>query len=110
MAAFLCQVQHAVAQPACPNANTGAYKPKSAACNTCNGCKINDLASGKKYTCAIANAIFRCSTNRNCKGPAPKFGYDPQYDLNNDGVVNTKDYNIAVKCNGCTVVEPTSWK
>ncbi len=55
---------------------------------------------GGKVTVADSQAILKCSKTPTCKGPAPNL--QTKYDLNGDGVVNNTDYNIAVRCLGCS--------
>jgi hypothetical protein len=67
---------------------------------TCTNCQCKILAFGNKVTAATVSAILNCSKDKRCNVPTGS-KWNAKNDLNNDNVVNNKDYNIARKCLGC---------
>jgi len=82
--------------------------PTSKNYKSCTECDCKVLAvipPGNKVTGATASAVLKCSKTGTCKNPGQpnvcsNIG-NKLFDLNCDGLVNTVDYNIAVKCAGC---------
>jgi hypothetical protein len=100
----------------CPDATKQNYKSCTGSPQqqySCNNCKIQALTGNGKVTAGIAQQILTCSKKATCKSPGgigtcSALG-NKIYDLNCDGVVDTKDYAIAVKCTGCCA-QPSPFK
>ncbi len=104
--------QKAFAGPYDGNKCPDVTKLNYTACNgttaqpySCNNCKIQALTTNGHVTSVVTTQVLTCSQKTTCKNPGgagtcSAVG-NKKYDLNCDGIVDIKDYAIAVKCVGC---------